>query len=69
MVPWYENRRAEIVVAPLIRQQAFGESLDPDRGQKLQTYDMRLDRQLERTIAMLLKVQEPRPKTVEEARP
>ncbi|MFZ1425473.1 MAG: hypothetical protein WAS21_01740 [Geminicoccaceae bacterium] len=57
---WYRNARAQVAHNPAIRRQAFGESLDPDRATKLQAYDLRLDRQIERTLAMLLKLQEVR---------
>jgi hypothetical protein len=55
---WYRRTRAQIARNPAIRRQAFGESLDPDRAAKLQAYDLRLDRQLERTLVLLLKLQE-----------
>lgn len=57
---WYRNARAQVAHNPAIRRQAFGESLDPDRAAGLQAYDLRLDRQIERTLAMLLKLQEVR---------
>ena len=41
-----------------MRRQAFGESLDPHRAARLQAHDMRLDRQFERTLGMLLKLQD-----------
>jgi hypothetical protein len=30
VMPWFETRRKEIANRPLIREQAFGEALDPD---------------------------------------
>jgi hypothetical protein len=39
----------------LIREQAFGESLDPDKLERLGRYEVHLDRKLERTLAMLLR--------------
>jgi hypothetical protein len=42
----------------LIREQAFGESLDPHRLDKLARYEVHLDRKLERILAMLLKLQD-----------
>jgi len=33
----------------------------PDRATKLQAYDLRLDRQIERTLAVLLKLQDVQP--------
>lgn len=50
--------RAQLEHNPALRRQAFAESLDPDRAAQLQAYDVRLDRQIERTLAMLLKLQE-----------
>ncbi len=55
---WCRRARAQLARNPAIRRQAFGESLDPGRAAKLQAYDLRLDRQLERTLALLLKLQE-----------
>ena len=60
VVPVYEQGRAQLRCSAAIRQQAHGQSLDPERACKLQAYDLRLDRQLERTLAMLLKLQETR---------
>ncbi len=56
--PWYEKRRREIDRRPLIRAQAFGEAVEPDRLERLARYEVHLDRKLERTVAMLLKLQE-----------
>jgi len=49
--------QAQIAANPMIRTQAHGQSLDPIRAGKLQTYDIRLDRQFERTLGMLLQLQ------------
>ncbi len=43
---------------PLIQSQAFGEALDPHRLDKLARYEAYLDRKLERTLAILLKLQD-----------
>ncbi len=56
--PWYETRRKELENRPLIHAQAFGEALDPDRLQGLARYEVHLDRKLERTLAMLLKLKD-----------
>jgi hypothetical protein len=56
--PWYEGRRKEIDNRPLIRTQAIGEALDPDRLGRLARYEVHLDRKLERTLAMLLKLRD-----------
>jgi hypothetical protein len=39
VLPWFEARKKELANRPLIREQAFGESLDPD---KLGMYRRRL---------------------------
>jgi hypothetical protein len=58
VLPWYEKRRQELDYRPLIRSQAFGEAVDPDRLERLARYEVHLDRKLERTVAMLLKLRE-----------
>ena len=58
VIPWYENRRRELDYRPLIRAQAFGEAVEPDRLERLARYEVHLDRKLERTVAMLLKLRE-----------
>ena len=58
VLPWYETRRRELASRPLIRQQAFGEAVDPDRLDRLARYEAHLDRKLERMMAMLFKLQE-----------
>jgi hypothetical protein len=58
VMPWFETRRKELGNRPLIREQAFGESLDPDKLERLSRYEVHLDRKLERTLAMLLRLKE-----------
>jgi len=41
-----------------IRSQAFGESLNPNKLEKLARYEVHLDRKLERTPAMLIRLQD-----------
>jgi len=65
VLPWFEDRRKELMNRPLICQQAFGESFDPDRLERLGRYEVHLDRKLERTLAMLLRLKELRDDTVE----
>ena len=55
---WYEKRRQELEYRPLIRDQAFGEAVDPDRLERLARYEVHLDRKLERVLAILFKLQE-----------
>lgn len=56
--PWYAQRRKELENRPLIRAQAFGQSFDPDKLSRLARYEVHLDRKLERTLAMLLRLQD-----------
>ena len=58
VVPWYENQRRELESRPLIRTQAVGESLNPNRIEGLSRYEVHLDRKLERMLSMLLRLQE-----------
>ena len=58
VVPWYEGRRKELENRPLIRAQALGEALDPDRMERLCRYEVHLDRKLERTLSMLIGLQD-----------
>ncbi len=60
VLPWFEARRKELANRPLVREQAFGESLEPDRLERLGRYEVHLDRKLERTVTMLLRLKEPR---------
>ena len=62
---WYVQRRKELENRPLIRAQAFGQSLDPDKLSRLARYEVHLDRKLERTLAMLLRLQDLRRETGE----
>jgi hypothetical protein len=43
---------------PLIREQAFGEALDPDKLEQLGRYEVHLDRKLERMLSMLLRLKD-----------
>jgi hypothetical protein len=58
VVPSYRRRRRELENRNLIRAQAFGEALDPNRLDKLARYEAHLDRKLERILGMLLKLQD-----------
>ena len=64
MLPWFEARKKELANRPLIREQAFGESLDPDKLERLGRYEVHLDRKLERTLAMLLRLKDLRQGTI-----
>jgi hypothetical protein len=58
VLAWFENRRKELANRPLIREQAFGEALDPDKLERLGRYEVHLDRKLERMLAMLLRLKD-----------
>ena len=58
IIPWYDRERSVIVAQPLVRSQALGESLDPDKLEKLGRYEVHLDRKFERTLSTLLRLQE-----------
>jgi len=58
VLPWFENRKKELSNRPLIREQAFGESLDPDKLERLGRYEVHLDRKLERMLTMLLRLKD-----------
>lgn len=55
---WYRQHRKELENRPLIRAQAFGESLDPFKLERLARYEVHLDRKLERMLAMLIRLQD-----------
>jgi hypothetical protein len=54
----HRSTRGELLRRPAIRLQAQGESIDPFRMNLLLTLDERLARLFEKTLAMLLKLQE-----------
>ncbi len=56
VLPWFDARKKELANCPLIREQAFGEALDPDKLERLGRYEVHLDRKLERMLAMLLRL-------------
>jgi hypothetical protein len=58
VLPWYDKRRRELEHRSVIRAQAFGEAVDPNRLDRLARYEVHLDRKLERMLAMLLRLQE-----------
>jgi hypothetical protein len=57
-LPWFETRRKQLANRPLICEQAFGDSLDPDKLERLARYEVHLDRKLERTLTILLRLKE-----------
>ena len=52
--------RTEIENRPLLRSQALGESLDPGKMGELAKHEVFLDRKLENTLALLMKLQKAR---------
>lgn len=58
VLPWFETRKQELANRPLIREQAFGEALDPDKLERLGRYEVHLDRKLERMLTMLLRLKD-----------
>jgi hypothetical protein len=58
VLPWFEKRKAEIGNRPLLREQAFGESLDPDKLERLGRYEVHLDRKFERMLSTLIRLRD-----------
>jgi len=44
VLPWFQTRKKELANRPLIREQAYGEALDPDKLERLGRYEVYLDR-------------------------
>ncbi len=61
VLPWLHGSENALVHYHDIRNQAFGESLDPVKFNELGRWEAHLDRKLERTLAMLVKLRELRP--------
>ena len=59
VLPWFEGRKKELANRPLIREQAFGEVLDPDKLERLGRYEVHLDRKLERMLGHVAAPQGP----------
>lgn len=58
VLAWGERRQRTLTERPMIRQQAFGEALDPEPLERLSRYEVHLDRKFERTLSMLLRLQD-----------
>jgi hypothetical protein len=65
VLPWFENRQKELANRHLIREQAFGDALDPNKLERLGRYEIHLDRKLERMLTMLLRLKDLRRTTIE----
>ncbi len=57
-LPRYVTRKKELANRPLFCEQAFGEAFDRDKLGWLGRYEVHLDLKLERTLAMLIRLQE-----------
>ncbi len=62
LLPWLKNLEHETEERPIVRMQAYGESLDPHRMSTLMALDERLGRQFEKAMSMLIRLQELREK-------
>ena len=58
ILPWLQSTENILMLHHDIRNQAFGESLDPVKFNELGKWEAHLDRKLERTLAMLTKLKE-----------
>jgi hypothetical protein len=58
LADWYRRERMELIHRPAVRDQAFGEALDPVKIERLCRYEVHLDRKLERTLGMLFRLRE-----------
>ena len=58
VLPSHTQRRTELKHRSLIRAPALSEAFDPDRLEQLSRYEVHLDRKLERTLAMLIRLKE-----------
>ena len=57
-LPWLESRIASAENRHLIREQAYGDSLNVDALEKLARYEVHLDRKLEKMLGMLYRLKE-----------
>jgi hypothetical protein len=58
LADWYRRVRMELIHRPAVRDQAFGEALDPVKIERLCRYEVHLDRKLEHTSGMLFRLKE-----------
>ncbi|HKF94601.1 MAG TPA: hypothetical protein VKB96_08370, partial [Gammaproteobacteria bacterium] len=58
VLPSYTQRWTELKHRSLIRAQALGEAFNPVRLEPLSRYEVHLDRKLERTLTMLIRLRE-----------
>jgi len=60
VLPDYDKTERELQNRPAIKVQICAETLNPEKHQALAVYETHLDRKLERTLALLMKVQNTR---------
>ena len=65
VLPWFKTRRTVLANRPLIREQAFGEALNANKLERFGRYEVHLDRKMERTLVMLLRLKALRREAVE----
>jgi hypothetical protein len=58
VMPWLARYRVQLANRCLVREQAFGETMDPEKLERLGRYEVHLDRKLERMLAMLFRLKE-----------
>jgi len=58
VMPWIKGVERTLNHQEDIRNQSFGESLDPEKFNELGRWEAHLDRKLERTLAMLMKLKQ-----------
>ncbi len=56
-VPYFRKREAELANREMIREHALGEALTANAFEGLARYEVHLDRKLERTLTMLIRLQ------------
>ena len=58
VLPWYAGRRRELAERALVVERGFGAAAEARALERLGRYEVHLDRKLERTLAMLLRLRQ-----------
>ena len=58
VISYQGDMRRDLECRPLVRAQALGDAFDVDHLERLARYETHLDRKLERTLSMLIKLQD-----------
>jgi hypothetical protein len=58
VLPIFAKTRGQAARRPAIRPQAWGESIEPFRADRILALDERLTRQFEKALAMLIRLRE-----------